>query len=300
MMQLSWLSILLSLAATASAFQGGKRMYAPAQERLAGSAAVASMKVDSHRPWTRSPSTSTRLKYRDGSDETNTASPFKWISTMFPYSKTEADEQESVDEYLEFLERRYRRLHKEPKEEPTKPFSALNWLKQGSTPSSEIVATEQQQEDALYVLGVAGLASQKLLSKHHIQTDNSKAMEPVPAPVQKQQPMDVVDVDIVPPKPVQLVIKKVIVPLIRVVFVAQRRKDMFVAAQLQRLKSISKSAARSVAKSIVQGPSAAARAVLDVGGGRKSLALTLAVASTLFVLTRPIVQAAIQEKAMAL
>merc|ERR1712130_270789 len=42
--------------------------------------------------------------------------------------------------------------------------------KGGNNNSNDLPTTREQQEDALYVLGVAGLASQKLLQKHHLPT----------------------------------------------------------------------------------------------------------------------------------
>lgn len=64
-----------------------------------------------------------------------------------------------------------RRLHdEETKQIEQKPkFSAWNWLHQ----EDSVVSSQQQQSDALYVLGVAGLASEKLLQKHHLQMRNS-------------------------------------------------------------------------------------------------------------------------------
>lgn len=72
-------------------------------------------------------------------------------------------EQANVDDYLVFLERRYQRLNDEnPPSEHT--FLAWNWL-------LETKSTKERQMDhknALHILGVANLASQKLLQKDGI------------------------------------------------------------------------------------------------------------------------------------
>merc|ERR1711957_460682 len=89
--------------------------------------------------------------------------------------------------YLEFLDRRYKRPHSDEKEERAKAkqqdskrksFSAMDWLTNGGKDNADIVtSTREQQEDALYVLGVAGLASTKLLQKHHLPSPSTPSQE---------------------------------------------------------------------------------------------------------------------------
>jgi hypothetical protein len=92
-------------------------------------------------------------------------------SNIFPPAKPES-EQEVVDEYLEFLNRRYHRLHdeEEANSAPSKPFSVLNWLTDTSGKDATYDA-DKSHDDALFVLGVAELASVQLLQKHHIQVE---------------------------------------------------------------------------------------------------------------------------------
>jgi hypothetical protein len=250
-------------------------------------------------------SVTTRLQYRDEVHEGTTSMDFsspaasKWWSSIFPSQPVDEsnNEQDNVDDYLEFLDRRYNRLHRN--EETAKPFSAMNWLLQGPSPNrNDVVATHQQQEDALYVLGVAGLASEKLLQKHyrpsHETTENKK--EPTVREVSKWlDTMSVVDAEVESDTPSTLFIKKFVVPMVRTFYIIQRRKELFLGRQTQRAKSGLATVARSAAKSLIHGPVATSKAVLEIGGGKKNIALTLTVASTVFLLLRPVFKAAVAE-----
>jgi len=117
----------------------------------------------------------------------------KWWNAII--SKTTKSEQEShnesqfespssqvrLDDYLESIDRRYKRLHHNelPVPATTMPgfTSAWKWLKQGYSDGSDShahAAKDPKEEDALYVLGLAGLASADLLQKHHLPVPESK------------------------------------------------------------------------------------------------------------------------------
>jgi hypothetical protein len=287
MTRLGWISLVLALASQASGFQSkvSVPVHSLRKPRTEGYG------NDIFAVSSRSSIASSRLQYRATTSEeaSTTVSPLKWFNTIFPRSQEseEDNEQESVDEYLEFLDRRYRRLHSAEKEEEVKPFSALTWL--GVESRNEATVTQQQHEDALYVLGVAGLASQKLLQKHSLPVDeehtNSKAKHT------HSGIMAAMDADIVQTGPAALLIKKVLVPFIRVFYIAQRRKEMFVASQLHRVKMLLGSTIRTVAKSARNGPMAATKTILEVGGGKKSLAVTATFIGATLLLLRPILQA---------
>merc|ERR1719464_1231154 len=109
------------------------------------------------------------------------------------------EEQDSVDAYLEFLDKRYRRIHccddydeeddsdkkKTSIKNMKKPFSAMDWLMDGKNKNESSSSNnnnnnnkqeqQRQTDDALYVLGLAGLASQKLLQKHHLSSTSSSS-----------------------------------------------------------------------------------------------------------------------------
>jgi len=250
-------------------------------------------------PGVRRPSLiSTRLQYRDGDDETLTTSR-SWWKNIFQASKQEPgnQQQDNVDDYLEFLDRRYRRIHSnERKTKSAAPFSALNWLRQGS-PSRGDVATsssqQQQQQDALYVLGVAGLASERLLQKHHLVSQQKDLAQR--KAIHESKVMDVEAEVIAKDGASAMLIKKLMVPLIRIVYIAHRRKDLFVAAQLTKARGVCGSAIRKTGKYLANGSVATAKTLFEFGGGRKSLTLTFMAVTSFFLVFRPILQAAIAE-----
>jgi hypothetical protein len=96
-------------------------------------------------------------------------------------------EQYVLDEYLESIDRRYKRLHEDENESSSFPSttssqdggftSALQWLTQHSSDSTTLsdVEKQRQQEDAIYVLGLADLASKKLLQRHQLPVPKSKS-----------------------------------------------------------------------------------------------------------------------------
>lgn len=80
---------------------------------------------------------------------------------------SQKDDQNIVDEYLESISRRYERIHQNESNNDTshKGFtSALAWLTANGV--------NEQNEDALFVLDLAGLASERLLQKHKLPPKN--------------------------------------------------------------------------------------------------------------------------------
>jgi hypothetical protein len=244
----------------------------------------------------------TRLQYSDGNEasaplESLSTKDVKWWNSIFPNQPEIADnEQDTVDEYLEFLDRRYRRMHStEKEEEKPKPFSAINWLLEGTPKRGEVLVSLQQEEDALYVLGVAGLASQKLLQKHHLLPEESNTATIVrPKPLEVVS-SDVIDIDPENDSPSAMFIKMLVVPVVRILYVVQRRKELFFNAQMRRVRSVLSASARLVAKSLIYGPVSATKAVLEIGGGKQTIAVTLTVATTVLLLLRPVLKAAVTE-----
>ena len=109
----------------------------------------------------------------------------------------------------------------------------------------------------------------------------------------------IVDADIVPPGPGDFLIKRVVVPLIRLIYIVQRRKDMFVDVQLMRFKKFSSSALQKVGKTLVHGPISTVKALLEAGGGKKSVTATFAALCMVLLLLRPVVQAIVTEGTVA-
>jgi len=131
-------------------------------------------------------------------DDSDDSSPdcsriHKWWNAIISKSTRPAEEsrnesrfeppnsQVRLDDYLESIDRRYKRLHHKELPVPTTTMpgftSAWKWLKQGYSDESEPQAhsaKDPKEEDALYVLGLAELASADLLQKHHLPVPEAK------------------------------------------------------------------------------------------------------------------------------
>ena len=119
-----------------------------------------------------------------------------------------ADEQFDLDEYLEYIDRRYKRVHESDRKtssrdtKKTSPAAnskgrkspsdatssrqgsrqgistAMNWLYSTNDESSadcDAACQERRRQDALEVLGLAGLASAELLKRHHLPVPEEEA-----------------------------------------------------------------------------------------------------------------------------
>ena len=180
------------------------------------------------------------------------------------------DESNAADDYLEFLDKRYNRILNDEEPQESKGFPVLNWLYQtGSADASS--QKNNHEEDALYVLGVANLASKKLLQKHHLLPEED-ALDTKATPV--------MDAEIVGPAPVAKVSL-----LFRQV---AHRREIFLRSQMRYTRLALAFAVRQA----LTGPIKAARKLYAMGGGRKSVALTLAALAAVSFLLRPVVQVA--------
>jgi hypothetical protein len=240
----------------------------------------------------------TQLEYRTNSDADSTVIPPKtsrwWSPILFSSGvkpSSDDDKSRAVDDYLEFLERRYHRLHDDEQEQKrpstgSTKFSALKWLKQESEVESP-EARQQQHDDALFVLGVAGLASRQLLMKHRrsdsLQWDGtattaeqlSKAASAAALKSEASLPAssailhDALDR---------------LQPFARHVLIRRKLLLRYQARQLNAMAAL-------FAKALATGPAKAASALWRMGGGRKNIAVTLTVmaAFSVFVL-RPLTE----------
>ena len=330
---MAWASVLLTSSADVSAFQATSGSRVPVSRRIStvgstantntagASPSLRALPLSSASSGHRRSGSSSQLKYSDGSEAASASgaqsTPWSWLFSSSsdvripsaspittPDASSSSQEQEVVDEYLEFLDRRYRRLHEaeHEKEVPAGAgFSAFSWLGLSEKPSrNDVAAQEQTREDALYVLGVAGLASQRLLQKHHMATQQSlqSRMESVmdativapPALVQHQEHQAVELTK------TQKLANQVLLPVVRVLYIAEYQKKLFLQTQSRRFKSLLSLCMRQMAKA----PSAGAKALLDFGGGRANLVRTIALASGLILFLRPVLEAAIRERTMML
>jgi len=269
----------------------------------------------------------TRLQFSDNASPDTTIESSWWrklFSSTSPSPKTTTsssnaiEEQENVDKYLEFLDRRYRRLHADDEKEQkaqakqsdsqvSKPFSALDWLTNGGSINTEVeTTTREQQQDALYVLGVAGLASQKLLQKHHLQatantsheaklisTDASPSLDKVVE--LKEQIDDAMEVNdstkSLKTKINQVLLNTVLIPVLRVVYLAQRQKQLVVKMVQQSLTSVASQVTGGVVNSLSQGPISMVKTLLNFGGGKRNIVRTMAVGYATIIVFRPLLNA---------
>jgi len=283
--------------------------------------------LSSSRTTKQYPSTRTRLQFSDN-DSPGTAIESRWWKKIFTASslspnrssastssssdRNENEEQENVDAYLEFLDRRYRRLHSDDKKEEKtqsklqasslsrkgKTFSAMDWLTNGGSNNANVLSTtKEQEEDALYVLGVAGLASQKLLQKHHLpttRTSTDRSAVSLEKVVElKEQIDDAIEINekqSLKTKMNQLVLNNFLLPIIRVMYLLQRRKQLFVKMVQQTVAAVATKATDGVVNTLSQGPKSVLNTILAIGGGKTNILRTVAVGYATIILFRPLLQ----------
>lgn len=260
----------------------------------------------------------TRLKYRDGDEhepqvvrqdtvDSQDKEAARWWQSVFQEKEKttarshEDEEQQVVDEYLEFLDKRYKRLHEKEKkkhEPASKKFSALGWL----TADKSDPLSAQQAEDALYVLGVAELASERLLQKHHAASRKAPALETekeevVIDAVAETEPEDalVVPKDESSETRKALVLAKLAATGRNVLKGVSNRRNTLIAYQEKKIV-----AALVVAlKTALVTPVKATKLLWNLGGGKKTIALTVSAFITAFVLVRPVAQALVSEATLS-
>jgi hypothetical protein len=307
---LGWVSVLVSLSSQAQGFHSsGRRPLAKMRspDTLADPSMSRIIAGGDRRQRNGNvfASSLSRLRYRDHDEElqvaaTSSTDVGKWWNNFFqPPPSDNDDTQEGVDDYLEFLNRRYNRLYSEESEEDrSMGFSALNWLRAGGEGSAT--------ENSLYVLGVAGLASQKLLQKHQIaapqqQPENvpfslqETSTRPARNPVHKPT-INVLDAVVCTPESAMASkIAQQIAPVVRCIQSLERQRQIFLRAQTRKLTMLLSASFRTLFKALVYGPVKAANAVLEVGGGKKSLTLAFAIAYATLLLLRPVLQAVVTD-----
>jgi hypothetical protein len=229
----------------------------------------------------------TRLDYRDSDDEdTNdrkeeheeAASRIITIdpSTSLPSPKpTEGldGEQYVLDDYLEFVDRRYQRLHGDGYTvNPVNSIgSAWSWLNRD--PNASVGA--KQQEDALCVLGLAGLASQRLLHKHHLNLMESGNDLKIASsePMEVCTTSEVVDIEAKPLNIGTRVLRKV--GAARLAFIELQTRYLFAGIR-KTMRFISLALQKT------------SEAFVKYGGGRETLTAATAFAASLVVIAKPL------------
>jgi hypothetical protein len=304
--------VLLMLSASTSAFsEVGRRSNVPYNSALRTTATMAYTNAGSRGsrregqvPQVPFTTTTTRLQFRDG-DHGDTATRVqehdaasspeaqgRWWQMVFatPDPALSADvvdsEQEVVDEYLEFLNRRYQRLHVSERKEAK--FSAWKWLMQEDEASEDqsVTTKEEKEDNAFYVLGVAGLASQRLLQKHQPATPTQAS-----AATRKVEShgfaVDAV-MTVLPSSRLSVVASMAVAGVTPILERLLRQRRALLRFQTVTLRTALKFLIRKGANA----PIRAAKSVIRLGGGKQNIVVTATVTAALaFVLVRPVVQA---------
>lgn len=257
---------------------------------------------------------STQLQFRDGDhgdfvarqqEHDSASSPDaqgRWWQSVFsadPVVRVDVvdDEQAVVDDYLEFLNRRYQRLHGDVKQKEVN-FSAWKWLMQDEAEGSEdqgSTTPEEKKDNAFYVLGVAGLASQRLLQKHQpaapsvASATTRKAERP-----NEGFAMDA-EMTVMPSTRLSVVASMAVAGVTPVLERLSRQRRALLRFQTLKLRAVLSFVIREVPIAIRKVPTAsikAAKSVVRMGGGKQTVTVTLTVAAVLtIVLLRPMLQA---------
>jgi hypothetical protein len=217
----------------------------------------------------------TRLSYGGADEDVSATSSIQHIPAVghFSWWKQEQpkSQQANVDDYLEFLDRRYHRLNKDEDEQRQETrLSVLKWLTHGYEDGQESLNASKDDENAFYVLGVAGLASQELLRKHHIPVDGSKK-----SPLVVAHTTSIVDAEVEDSKASNNKVAALFKPF---------------ANPRERLLKFQDSKLRAVGLAILKTLKGCPDKLLRLSGGRKSVSFTLGAVTTLaFLLARPLV-----------
>jgi len=226
---------------------------------------------------------------RSGGREQSRTKQNNWRQHLFPQDDhMTGSDQDKVDEYLAFLDKRYHRLH-ESKQPSKVQFSIRNWLTGDAGVTTDIDAINAQ-ENALFVLGVAELASDRLLQNLQINVQLEKekaakqAAEAHNGVINAQFCISSILDD-------SLVTKTTTATLIEagstVISRIGARRAAFVSFQNRQIDR----ALRFVVKAATVGPIKVASVIWKFGGGQKSIALTLSLLTTALFLLVPLAQA---------
>jgi len=186
-------------------------------------------------------------------------------------------ENNAADEYLEFLDKRYNRILQDEQPSPKKKephgISVLHWLYQNDPEAQQ---HKQGKDDALYVLGVANLASKKLLQKHQLMPEENTLKDTVDA----QAVTTSTDVESAPVARMSNLFRQV----------AQKR-EVFLRRQVRYTRM----AMALVLRQVLTAPIKAVRKLYALGGGGKSFAWTLTALGALTFLLRPAALLAVRD-----
>lgn len=204
--------------------------------------------------------------------------------------------RKEVDEYLEFLDRRYNRMHKSDNNARTthyskKQFPVLTWLfheNSGSIANNE----DENHDNALYALGVAGLASERLLQKHGVALHKHSIVHPA-AIANNNENGVVVEVEHSNSHRMPLPLLNKIVAAFTATWIYHTHRQVMVRQRLlfRALSRKTRQVAASALASLPESTAALVKALWKAGGGKHSIKLAAATLCFLLLyIAKPLVK----------
>ena len=244
------------------------------------------------------------MNYRNGNDEYSqqrisssslSSTGGNLPKTVVGHSSSLEDDQDTskkVDEYLEFLDKRYNRMHGNDGPQ-RKPFSVLKWLNH----EDHMEHSEETQSNALYALGVAGLASERLLQKHGVHLTQCSVVQPSLSSTNEDDSIVVEcesSPETTPLDNMSLLLNKIfatfaakIVSLHRQITV---RRHLMLKALSRKSRAIGKTALAFMPKA----SSDFARALVKAGGGERNIKIAAtAMCAFAIYIAQPLIKSAI-------
>jgi hypothetical protein len=225
------------------------------------------------------PTSPLKYQHRDGE-------AVGWGKLPPPSNTVEDDSKQAVvDDYLEFLDRRYIRLRGEDSQYQGEiKFSAWQWLTKGGADDALMEHQDADHDNALFVLGVAGLASQKLLQKRHLLLTPNGSADKRPK-TQLAAQARTTNAGLVP---------SMIGKLHDILNRLSHQRSLLLRYQREQVKAL----VRVLVKTIRAGPSHLVKRAFKLGGGGKTVAITLtAMGAILFFVVGPMACAIVSEGA---
>ncbi|GKY98180.1 hypothetical protein MPSEU_000775800 [Mayamaea pseudoterrestris] len=215
----------------------------------------------------------TRSAVRDAASE-QYSQDSRWWKPSATTTTDVQDDSSSVDDYLRFLERRYTRLYEDEPEAAAKSFNVMDWLKQGEADHKEL----QDNHDAFYALGVAGLAGKEMLQTHdgHQMAPSNIAARNMEPTLPTDQTTSITDSQVsMKDKTVSRHVRSSALAAAVSVLMSRVLQQRRFLLQLQTRRAHALLVA--VAKTIKTAPKTLAKQLWNLGGGKQNVIATLSV-----------------------
>lgn len=222
-------------------------------------------------------SSSTRLNYCNGSVEEHSkqrgiiqTSNGRWLKPVIHAAAQDHGEDTSkkVDEYLEFLDKRYSRMRGNEASHPRRALSIMKWLR-----AEDHHDTEEKDSNALYDLGVAGLASKRLLQRQGVTLRKCTIIQPSFDP-----PSIFVEhtSEETPTEGLSLLLNKILAAFSAKLILLQRQVSMRREWALRSLSRQTMVSTKAALTSLPRATANLARTVVRAGGGERNLKVAVA------------------------